>query len=250
MRGVLKFYEKCCITEEYLWRVYLPVAKRRKKKKGRRIEIMKERRIVISTIDIVLAIIVLVSVKAKIDESWMYTWEPPYSSYEQKVLGLGLIGIIMLASGIVGLFTALRQSKREQELEQRTGGVKNCPNCGLSISGYVRLCPRCGVDVVTGGWKAPIQNQPRPDVTAQNVSEPDVPVQDASAQASPAQKIAPQAPEEEETVVLETASDKAGKTVPENKAVCFCTKCGSRVGKDDLFCARCGNQIKRGEEGI
>lgn len=222
---------------------------------------MKERKTVIYTILTVVGLIIIISVKAQMNQSWRYTWEPPYSSYEQQVLFIGFVGIMMLATGVVGLFSVWRQSKQDQEIEQRTGGLKSCPGCGLSISGYVKICPRCGVDILTG--KAPVQDFSAQNSPAQNSLAQNVPVQNfymgknmaqnssmSPVQNSPAQKVSVQAPEEEKTVLIKPASDQMEQKAPENQAVRFCTKCGNRIDVDDLFCARCGNKIKRGEESV
>ncbi len=114
-----------------------------------------------ATIFIVAGIVMILYAQDERASSWGYTWRPPYSDYEWKILIIKWFGIAFIISSAIGLVGNFVKNSMNQNagaqvpmqnmnLESMNGGFVNCPKCGVRLLATTKNCPQCGSSVDTG----------------------------------------------------------------------------------------------------
>ena len=101
----------------------------------------------------IIGLILFITAKTEIAGDSYYTWTPPYTPYEARVLITKWIGLGLLIAGIVWevlkVFQIRYTNNHTQEIDQvvKRGGITICVSCGLTLTADAVKCPRCGREI-------------------------------------------------------------------------------------------------------
>lgn len=99
---------------------------------------------IMGIVELVVGIVIFVAAQNVISNNSSYTWRRPYTVYEEKIVLWRLIGLALIAFGVlcigVNIYKIIFTNKHVKEIDQLTkhGGAVKCPDCGLVISADVK----------------------------------------------------------------------------------------------------------------
>ena len=105
---------------------------------------------IFTILETMIGLVLFLSARLEIASASWYSWTPPYTEYEAKILTINWIGLILLISGLlsvcVRIFKIAYTKKHVQDINSITqkNGTLTCAHCGLNVTADVQTCPRCG----------------------------------------------------------------------------------------------------------
>lgn len=175
-------------------------------------------------IELVLGLILYINQKVEISNNWLYSWTPPYTDYEAKVIFLKWVGILLFLAGLLDfgimIFRQIHMNNHLQDTSEimQKRGVTICPGCGIMVATNAGVCPRCGSQL---GQIYSVQQPSGQFRQTQDIM-----------QTNQAQTI--MQPGQTQSMIHYGQANTMGR---------FCANCGGAIEPGQVFCPNCGTRV-------
>lgn len=111
---------------------------------------MKQKvKLILGALSSLAGLIMCIIVQAEIEaHRYFYTFRPPYTPYEARVMIFKCIGWCLLICGLIDLGVAVAScvyaSKHTKEIHGGHAEFVTCPKCLCKATRNAEKCPRCG----------------------------------------------------------------------------------------------------------